>query len=213
MPRGAAQRLHQRPAAPAPLPPPESRVPRSAKNTSPAIAKGIFDADNASMDDLPRRLGAEFFGTFCLTFAGRGSVVLAADPHALGIGFLGQSLCQGSPLAKTHPTRTAEIRNGSKCASGHFGSHASFDSCSTVDTHPILDSCCRSDTRSRPDSCPTVDSRRKQVAPHNPSSDRGSSTALSASVSCLTRGSHSAISSPSLYPRRQARALLRMTSL
>ena len=28
--------------------------------------------------DMPRRLGAEFFGTFWLTFAGCGSAVLAA---------------------------------------------------------------------------------------------------------------------------------------
>jgi aquaporin Z len=30
--------------------------------------------------DMPRRLGAEFFGTFWLTFAGCGSAVLAAFP-------------------------------------------------------------------------------------------------------------------------------------
>ena len=38
--------------------------------------------------DMPRRLGAEFFGTFWLTFAGCGSAVLAAGFPALGIGFL-----------------------------------------------------------------------------------------------------------------------------
>jgi len=42
--------------------------------------------------DMPRRLGAEFFGTFWLTFAGCGSAVLAAGFPALGIGFLGVSL-------------------------------------------------------------------------------------------------------------------------
>src|SRR4029450_756432 len=42
--------------------------------------------------DMPRRLGAEFFGTFWLTFAGCGSAVLAAGFPGLGIGFVGGSL-------------------------------------------------------------------------------------------------------------------------
>src|SRR3954454_16557629 len=45
--------------------------------------------------DMPRRLGAEFFGTFWLTFAGCGSAVLAAGFPVLGIGFLGGSLAFG----------------------------------------------------------------------------------------------------------------------
>src|SRR6476660_2606042 len=45
--------------------------------------------------DMPRRLGAEFFGTFWLTFAGCGSAVFAAGFPALGIGFLGVSLAFG----------------------------------------------------------------------------------------------------------------------
>src|SRR4029450_8250747 len=45
--------------------------------------------------DMPRRLGAEFFGTFWLTFAGCGSAVLAAGFPALGIGSLGVSLAFG----------------------------------------------------------------------------------------------------------------------
>ena len=45
--------------------------------------------------DMPRRLGAEFFGTFWLTFAGCGSAVLAAGFPSLGIGFLGVSLAFG----------------------------------------------------------------------------------------------------------------------
>jgi aquaporin Z len=45
--------------------------------------------------DTPRRLGAEFFGTFWLTFAGCGSAVLAAGFPALGIGFLGVSFAFG----------------------------------------------------------------------------------------------------------------------
>src|ERR1700752_2015132 len=45
--------------------------------------------------DMPRRLGAEFFGTFWLTFAGCGSAVLAAGFPSLGIGFLGVGLAFG----------------------------------------------------------------------------------------------------------------------
>jgi len=45
--------------------------------------------------DMQRRLGAEFFGTFWLTFAGCGSAVLAAGFPTLGIGFLGISFAFG----------------------------------------------------------------------------------------------------------------------
>ena len=45
--------------------------------------------------DMTRRVGAEFFGTFWLTFAGCGSAVLAAGFPVLGIGFLGVSLAFG----------------------------------------------------------------------------------------------------------------------
>jgi len=45
--------------------------------------------------DMTRRAGAEFFGTFWLTFAGCGSAVLAAAFPALGIGFLGVALAFG----------------------------------------------------------------------------------------------------------------------
>lgn len=45
--------------------------------------------------DLPRRIGAEFFGTFWLVFGGCGSALLAAAFPALGIGFLGVSLAFG----------------------------------------------------------------------------------------------------------------------
>jgi aquaporin Z len=45
--------------------------------------------------NMSRRVGAEFFGTFWLTFAGCGSAVLAAGFPALGIGFLGVSLAFG----------------------------------------------------------------------------------------------------------------------
>jgi aquaporin Z len=48
--------------------------------------------------DMSRRLGAEFFGTFWLTFAGCGSAVLAAGFPTLGIGFLGVSFAFGLPV-------------------------------------------------------------------------------------------------------------------
>lgn len=45
--------------------------------------------------DMSRRLGAEFFGTFWLTFGGCGSAVLAAAFPQLGIGFAGVALAFG----------------------------------------------------------------------------------------------------------------------
>ena len=45
--------------------------------------------------NITRRLGAEFFGTFWLTFAGCGSAVLAASFPDLGIGFAGVALAFG----------------------------------------------------------------------------------------------------------------------
>jgi aquaporin Z len=44
---------------------------------------------------MTRRLGAEFFGTFWLTFGGCGAAVLAAAFPQLGIGFLGVALAFG----------------------------------------------------------------------------------------------------------------------
>ena len=44
---------------------------------------------------MQKRLGAEFLGTFWLTFAGCASAVLAAGFPSLGIGFLGVSLAFG----------------------------------------------------------------------------------------------------------------------
>jgi aquaporin Z len=46
-------------------------------------------------DDMARRVSAEFFGTFWLTFGGCGAAVLAAAFPALGIGFLGVALAFG----------------------------------------------------------------------------------------------------------------------
>lgn len=45
--------------------------------------------------DLSRKLGAEFLGTFVLTFCGCGSAVLAAAFPQVGIGLLGVSLAFG----------------------------------------------------------------------------------------------------------------------
>ncbi len=45
--------------------------------------------------DMPRRVVAEFFGTFWLVFGGCGSAVLAAAFPNLGIGFLGVSAAFG----------------------------------------------------------------------------------------------------------------------
>lgn len=45
--------------------------------------------------DLPRKLGAEFPGTFVLTFGGCGSAVIAAAFPQVGIGLVGVSLAFG----------------------------------------------------------------------------------------------------------------------
>jgi aquaporin Z len=46
-------------------------------------------------DDMARRVVAEFFGTFWLTFGGCGAAVLAAAFPALGIGFVGVAFAFG----------------------------------------------------------------------------------------------------------------------
>ena len=46
-------------------------------------------------NDITRRITAEFFGTFWLTFGGCGAAVLAAAFPSLGIGFLGVALAFG----------------------------------------------------------------------------------------------------------------------
>ena len=45
--------------------------------------------------DMSRRLGAEFFGKFWLTFGGCGSAILAASFPGLGVGFAGVALAFG----------------------------------------------------------------------------------------------------------------------
>lgn len=47
------------------------------------------------MPSLPRRFGAEFFGTFWLVFAGVGSVVIGAAFPGLGFGYLGVAFAFG----------------------------------------------------------------------------------------------------------------------
>jgi aquaporin Z len=47
------------------------------------------------MDDMSRRVVAEFFGTFWLTFGGCGAAVLAAGFPGFGIGFLGVAFAFG----------------------------------------------------------------------------------------------------------------------
>jgi aquaporin Z len=44
---------------------------------------------------MPRKLAAEFFGTFLLVFGGCGAAVLAAAFPQLGIGFVGVALAFG----------------------------------------------------------------------------------------------------------------------
>src|SRR5580693_5466482 len=46
-------------------------------------------------NDMSRRVVAEFFGTFWLTFGGCGAAVLAAGFPSLGIGFLGVAFAFG----------------------------------------------------------------------------------------------------------------------
>jgi aquaporin Z len=46
-------------------------------------------------NDMPRRVVAEFFGTFWLVFGGCGAAVLAAGFPSLGIGFLGVAFAFG----------------------------------------------------------------------------------------------------------------------
>src|SRR6516164_6921696 len=45
--------------------------------------------------DMPRRVAAEFFGTFWLVFGGCGAAILAAGFPNLGIGFLGVAFAFG----------------------------------------------------------------------------------------------------------------------
>jgi glycerol uptake facilitator-like aquaporin len=55
-----------------------------ASANRPHTFKSATSSSSGEIMDMPRRLGAEFFGTFWLTFAGCGSAVLAAGFPSLG---------------------------------------------------------------------------------------------------------------------------------
>src|SRR5580698_4009464 len=82
-------------------------------------------------NDMARRVTAEFFGTFWLTFGGCGAAVLAAAFPALGIGFLGLALAFGLtvltmayavwPISGGHfnPAVTLGLWSAGRCANKH----------------------------------------------------------------------------------------------
>ncbi len=82
-------------------------------------------------DDLSRRVTAEFFGTFWLTFGGCGAAVLAATFPAVGIGLLGVSFAFGltvltmayavGPISGGHfnPAVTLGLWSAGRCANKH----------------------------------------------------------------------------------------------